>query len=69
MATPPNFLNVEAEISRAWTLPSSAYVDPAVAAIEKDKIFSRTWQVVGHSAQAAQPGDYFTTEQIGRAHV
>jgi choline monooxygenase len=56
---------VDADISRAWTLPSHLYTDPAILASEKEKIFSRTWQVVGHHDQVARPGDYFTTTLIG----
>lgn len=56
---------VDANIARAWTLPSSLYTDAGVFAEEKEKIFARTWQVVGHASQAANPGDYFTTELIG----
>ena len=58
-------LEVAAEVARAWTLPASLYMDPAVFAEEKNKIFARTWQVVGHSSQVASAGDYFTTERIG----
>jgi len=32
---------------------------------EKEKFFSRTWQVVGHASQVTSPGDYFTTELMG----
>ena len=49
----------------ARTLASSFYVDPAVAALEQEAIFRRTWQIVGRRAQVAQPGDYFTTELCG----
>jgi choline monooxygenase len=58
-------LNVDEEVSRAWTLPSIAYIDPGVFTAEKESIFSRTWQVVGHHVQVKNPGDYFTTELIG----
>jgi choline monooxygenase len=61
----PNPFFVEPDISRAWTLPSTLYSDPAVFVAEKEKIFSRTWQVVGHASQVASPGDYFTTELMG----
>jgi phenylpropionate dioxygenase-like ring-hydroxylating dioxygenase large terminal subunit len=60
---------VEAEIARAWTLPASVYSDASVFAAEKEKIFSRTWQVVGRASQVAQPGDFFTTELIGEPLV
>ena len=56
---------VEAAIERAWTLPSTLYTDPSVFDAEKLKVFSRTWQVVGHSSQVMNPGDYFTTELAG----
>jgi choline monooxygenase len=65
MADLPNSLHIEADISRAWTLPASCYFDPSVLASEKEKIFSRTWQVVGHQSQVSNPGDYFTTELVG----
>ncbi|MGA9687396.1 MAG: aromatic ring-hydroxylating dioxygenase subunit alpha, partial [Candidatus Sulfotelmatobacter sp.] len=52
-------------MARAWTLPSSLYADATTYAIEKEKIFARTWQVVGHHDQVAKPGDYFTTELMG----
>jgi len=42
-----------------------ALYDASVHELEKDKIFSRTWQIVGHASQVANPGDFFTTELIG----
>ena len=65
MADLLNSLHIEAEISRAWTLPAPFYTDTSVFAAEKEKIFSRTWQVVGHGSQVANAGDYFTTELVG----
>src|ERR1035438_10930207 len=58
-------LQIDADIARAWTLPAPAYIAPAFFAIEKGKIFSRTWQVVGHSSQVEKPGDFFTTDLVG----
>lgn len=58
-------MRVDADIAKASTLPASAYTDAGIFAAEKEKIFSRTWQVVGHSASVTMPGDYFTTELIG----
>jgi len=34
-------LHIDADIARAWTLPAPFYIDPAIAAHERDKIFSR----------------------------
>jgi choline monooxygenase len=53
------------DIEKAWTLPSSLYTDAAALGAEKEKIFARTWQVVGHAHQVANAGDYFTTELVG----
>jgi choline monooxygenase len=58
-------LRIDADVSRAWTLPADRYFDAGVYAAEKDAIFARTWQVVGHNSQVRNAGDYFTTELIG----
>jgi len=60
-----NLFQIDPDIARAWTLPSRLYTDPAVFAAEKEKIFARTWQVVGHASQVENPGDYFTTDLMG----
>jgi len=65
MKIPKDSLQVESEIARAWTLPAQLYTDADVFAAEREKIFSRTWQVVGHASQVANPGDYFTTDLAG----
>src|ERR1700690_1295659 len=44
----------------APTIPSSWYFDPQVLEIETREVFGRTWQPVGHVAQLAEAGDYFT---------
>ena len=65
MEIQPDLFRVESDIKNAWTLPAALYTDHAVFAVEKEKIFLRTWQVVGHASQVANPGDYFTTELAG----
>jgi choline monooxygenase len=60
---------VDADIARAWTLPAHFYTDSSSLAAEKEKIFARTWQVVGHASQVRNPGDYFTTDLIGEPLV
>jgi choline monooxygenase len=56
---------IHPQVARAHTLPGSFYTDPAVLESERERIFARTWQVVGRSAQVRQPGDYFTAELAG----
>jgi choline monooxygenase len=58
-------LQIDPDISRAWSIPAWWYTDPEVLALEQERIFRRTWQVVGHVHQAAKAGDYFTCEVAG----
>jgi choline monooxygenase len=69
MPNPLESFQIEPDVARAWTLPSERYFREEVFAEEKEKIFRRTWQVVGHREQAANPGDYFTTELVGEPLV
>lgn len=59
-----SMLQIDAEIARAWTLPAHVYTDPSILLAEKERIFARTWQVVGHVGQVANPGDFFTASLI-----
>ena len=43
------------------TPPAPFYIDPARLVAEHATVFARSWQLVGHAAQLARPGDYFTT--------
>jgi choline monooxygenase len=69
MNLPGDAFQVDANIARAWTLPAHLYTDTAIFVEEKEKIFARTWQVVGHASQVANAGDYFTTELVGEPLV
>ncbi|MEM1161028.1 MAG: aromatic ring-hydroxylating dioxygenase subunit alpha, partial [Pseudomonadota bacterium] len=46
----------------SFTLPASWYIDPEVYEREKEAIFYRTWQYVGHKAFFDNPGDYMTVQ-------
>ena len=65
MPNPLESLHVDSDVARAWTLPSNLYTEATAFAVEKGKIFARSWQVVGHRDQVANAGDYFTTELAG----
>jgi choline monooxygenase len=56
---PPEF-RFDSDISRAATIPATWYRDPGVLGRERDRVFARTWQLVGHADQVRLPGDYFT---------
>ncbi len=49
------------DAAHSYTLPASYYTDPEIFELEKERIFFRTWQYVGHKSQVAKPGDYMTT--------
>jgi phenylpropionate dioxygenase-like ring-hydroxylating dioxygenase large terminal subunit len=51
--------------SRAETLPYSWYADPAVARAEREQIFRRSWQYVGHLGELDGPGSMFPTQAAG----
>ena len=57
------------DIAHASTLAAPLYFDPTRFEEEKARVFSATWQVVGHIHQVASPGDYFTFELIGEPLV
>ena len=60
-------LLIERDIARAWSMPAKFYTDPAILALEKEKIFVRSWQLVGHRDQVRNAGDFFTTELHGES--
>src|ERR1700738_4011386 len=76
----PLQVDVNEQIECAHTLASRFYTDPAVLEIEKDKIFRRTWQLVGALHQAcgevngvrrtiADPETFFTADLAGEPIV
>jgi choline monooxygenase len=51
-----------------WTLPASWYGDANVRALERDRIFSRSWTYAGPAEWVTEPGSYFAA-QIGHVPV
>ena len=39
--------DAKASLEEAWTIPAPWYVDQRVAELERQTVFSRTWQMVG----------------------
>ncbi|MDZ4738108.1 MAG: Rieske 2Fe-2S domain-containing protein, partial [Rhodospirillaceae bacterium] len=48
------------DAERSWTLPARYYIDPAIYGAEREKIFFKSWQYVGHKSQVANQGDFIT---------
>lgn len=57
------------DIRRASTIPSRLYVDPLYLALEEEKIFGRTWQLVGRLEQLAENGSFLTADIAREAIV
>ncbi|MBD1554730.1 aromatic ring-hydroxylating oxygenase subunit alpha [Pseudomonas typographi] len=56
-------LGKDAEHSR--TLPPQTYYSPAFFALEQAKVFRADWMCIGHVAQLANVGDYFSIDILG----
>ncbi|HEX6288548.1 MAG TPA: SRPBCC family protein [Herpetosiphonaceae bacterium] len=56
----PSDFTFEPDLSRATTIPASWYLDASALALEQERIFGRTWQLVGRLEQVRRPGDFFT---------
>jgi len=80
MTAKPINLGMNERMECAETLPSRFYIDPAILAIEKERIFRRTWQLVGTLSQAcgeaggakrtiAEPEAFFTVDVVGEPVV
>ncbi len=51
--------------SKARTMPPRYYTSEAFLELEREEIFRKEWVCLGHIAEIAKPGDYFTTELVG----
>jgi phenylpropionate dioxygenase-like ring-hydroxylating dioxygenase large terminal subunit len=50
---------LKADLDRGISLPASWYTDPALMDRERERIFRRAWQYVGHAEQVPCVGDFF----------
>jgi len=80
MTAKPINLGMNERVECAETLPSRFYIEPAILALEKERIFRRTWQLVGTLSHAcgeadgakrtiADPGAFFTADVAGEPVV
>ncbi|HEV2299779.1 MAG TPA: aromatic ring-hydroxylating dioxygenase subunit alpha [Candidatus Acidoferrales bacterium] len=61
--------DARAPLAEARTIPASWYTDARIAELEKEAVFSRTWQAIGRRDQVAEPGAFFTAEVAGEPLV
>lgn len=64
VAIPPE-LQIAGDVAQAHSIPARFYIDPAIFAEERERIFARRWQVVGHTDQLKNSGDFFTSDLQG----
>ena len=55
-------------IEEGWTLPAAWYSDPAILTLERERIFSRTWQYAGRADQVEVAGSFLAV-QIGHVPI
>ena len=57
-----NLYNPQDPLDHAWTIPSPWYFDRQIEELEQQRVFARTWQVVGRADQVRNKGDFFTAD-------
>ena len=62
---PAHFAGLRKPYETADTLPAWCYTSEAVYQRELERIFRRNWICLGHTSQAAEPGDYYPFELAG----
>ena len=55
----------QAPLAEARTIPARWYVDPRIMELERQTVFTRSWQMVGRADQVREPGRYVTWELAG----
>src|SRR5437016_5164139 len=61
--------NAAAPLEDASTISAAWYVDPRIAELERQTVFSRSWQVAGRTDQLGAAGDFITATVAGEPIV
>jgi choline monooxygenase len=61
--------NDKAALAEAFTIPAPWYTDARIAELERQNVFSRTWQAAGRAEQVEKPGQYVTASIAGEPVV
>src|SRR5262245_36165834 len=59
-AVNPAPARLAADLDSGLSLPASWYTDPAIADLERERIFRHSWQYIGRAEQVANLGDFMT---------
>lgn len=52
-----------------WSLPAWTYSDPEFHAVELERIFRPSWQIVCHQSDIPEPGDWHTLDHCGESVI
>src|SRR3546814_12741239 len=52
-----------------WSLPAWTYRDPEFFALELDRVFRPSWQVVCHESDVPAAGDWHTLDYCGESVI
>jgi choline monooxygenase len=61
--------DAHAPLERASTIPGPWYVDPRIAELERQTVFSKTWQLIGRIDQLQNPGQFLRATVAGEPIV
>src|SRR5262245_53478068 len=61
--------NPNTPLSEASTIPSSWYTDLRIAELERQTVFSKSWQVAARVEQIEKPGQFVTYDIAGEPIV
>jgi len=59
----------QAPLERASTIPGPWYVDPRIAELERQTVFSKSWQLIGRIDQLQNPGQFLRATVAGEPIV
>jgi len=59
----------KAPLAEAYTIPAPWYTDARIAELERQNVFSRTWQAAGRLDKVEKPGQYVTSSVAGEPIV
>ena len=60
---------MEADPLDGWSLPAWTYRDPEFFALEQERIFRPSWQIVCHESDVAQAGDWHSIDYAGESVI
>src|SRR5215470_17613208 len=54
---------------RRGMIPAHIYADPAIFALERDRLFARSWVFLAHESEIPAPGDYVVRRVLADSFI